>query len=212
MHLLHLNVVPFLWQLFSGQVLIDGTAVDYVLLLVDRTAIGKELERARATIPLSQARYLRNIHTRFRSYKAVDWMECFLLLGEAVLADRLPEPYFEMFMALRRACRLLFRRRGMTSDELTAVDADLHQFYSSFYTLVYRGELARVSLCRFTIEAVLDTVPNIRSCGPVWVYWQFPMDRYIGTLHRLMRSKSSPHVARTKAITRIFGGADYHFW
>jgi len=185
MHLLLLNVFPFLRQLFSGQVLIDGTADDYVLSPVDRTATGTELERARATIPLSQARSLRNIDTRFRSYKAVDWMECFLFLGEAVLADRFPEPYFKMYMALRRACRLLFRPRGMTSDELTAVDADLRQFYSSFYTQVYRGELARVSLFRFTIAAVLDIVPNNRSSGPVWVYWHFPMERYIGTLWSL---------------------------
>ena len=204
MHLLLLSVVPFLWQLFSGQVLITGTADDYVLLPVDRTAIDKELERARDTASLSQARSLRNIDTRFRSYKAVDWLAFVLFLGEAVLVDRLPEPYFKMFMALCRACRLLFRPRGLTSDERTAVDADLRQFCSSFYTLVYRGELARVSLCRFTIAAALDIVPNIRSCGPVWVYWKFPMERYIGTLPRLMRSRSSPHAALTKAITRRY--------
>jgi len=121
-----------------------------------------------------------------------------------VLVDRLPEPYFKMFMALCRACRLLFRLRGLTSDELTAVDADLRQFCSSFFTLVYRGELSRVSLCRFTIAAVLDIAPNIRACGPEWLYWQFPMERYIGTLPWLMRSRSSPHAALTKAMTRRY--------
>jgi len=125
MHLLLLNVVPFLWQLFSGQVLINGTADDYVLSPVYRTAIDKELERARDTASLSQARPLRNIDTRFRSYKDVERMAFVLFLWEAVLVDRLPEPYFQMFMAHFRACRVFLRPRGLTSDELTAVDADL---------------------------------------------------------------------------------------
>ena len=61
-----------------------------------------------------------------------------------------------------------------------------------------------MSLCCFTIAAVLAIVPNIRSCGPVLVYWQFPMERYIGTLLRLLSSRSSPHAARTRATTRRY--------
>jgi len=61
-----------------------------------------------------------------------------------------------------------------------------------------------VLLCCFTIAAVLAIVPNIRSCRPVWVHWQFPIERYIGTLPRLLRSRSSPHAARAKATTRRY--------
>lgn len=40
--------------------------------------------------------------------------------------------------------------------------------------------------CRSTVVALLDIVDNIRACGPVWSFLQFPMERVIGTLPPLI--------------------------
>lgn len=169
--------------------------------MADAITVGQEIAASKATVPASQARALRDVHVRFRSYKAVDWMMFIMSTGEAFLADRISETAFSMFMALCQACRLLFRPRGLTEEDLEEVDALLRRFCDMFYSHVYRGGWECVSLCRSTITALLDVVPNIRACGPAWVSWQFPMERYIGTLPRLIKSKSHPYPALANAVS-----------
>ena len=58
------------------------------------------MENGRATVPLAQARSLRNVAVHSASFKAVDWMFFVLSSGEAVLADRVPDNVFNTFMDL----------------------------------------------------------------------------------------------------------------
>lgn len=204
MHLILLKVVPLFWKLFAGELQFGDQAEDYVLDPAVVQGIGRELEAARLTVPLSQARSLRNLAQRFRSYKAVDWLVFVVSTGEAVLAGGLPTKYFDMFMALSRACRLLFQPRGLATSEIQDIEAVLRPFCASFYSLMYRGQANRVSLCRSTIVGLLDVASNIQNCGLSWVYWQFPMERYIGTLPMLIKSRSSPHAGHTWAVSRRY--------
>jgi len=48
--------------------------------------------------------------------------------------------------------------------------------------------------------ALLDVTANLRSCGPAWSYWQFPAERLLGTLSRLIRSRCFPYAALTNAV------------
>ena len=52
--------------------------------------------------------------------------------------------------------------------------------------------------------ALLDIPYNKEACGSVWSYWQFPMERHIGTLPALMRCRSSPHAALMNAVARKY--------
>lgn len=91
MHLFLLNVVPRLWELLAGESDELGEDEPWLLSNADREAIGREIKAGRPTVPLSQARSLRNISKHYRSYKAVDWMYFLLSVGEVVLADRIPD-------------------------------------------------------------------------------------------------------------------------
>lgn len=196
MHLLLLNVVPLLWKLFSGGLPIVGDASeDYVLPRQTVVLIGREMEHARKTVPLSQARSLRNIDIKSKSFKAVDWMYWLLSTGEVQLAERIPDLYYNLFMSLCRASRLLFRPRGLSMSELGDVEIDLKRFVGQYYASVYRGSSQRLPVCRSTVAAVLDIVPNLRSCGPAWVSWQFPAERKIGSLTALIGSRSNPYAS-----------------
>jgi len=101
-----------------------------------REDIGREMRAGRPTVPLSQARSLRNINKHSRSFKAIDWMHFLLSIGEVVLADRIPDNYFEMFMHLCQAGRLLFKPSAITTGELRDVDKLLKRFCLAFYTHV----------------------------------------------------------------------------
>lgn len=205
MHLLLLNVTPLLWLIFSGQMGAEGDgSSDMAMAPAVVAEVGRELRNARATVPCSQARSLRNLAVSFRSYKAVDWLVFLLSTAEVVLAGRLSQPLYNMVMHLVKACRLLFRPRPLSLEELSAVDEGLKRFCQEYYALVYRGEEARLPFCRSTIAALLDIAPNIRSCGPIWTYWQFGMERLIGTLPRLVGSRSSPYPSLVKSISRKY--------
>jgi len=112
MHLVLLNVVPHLWRLFAGLKLVNKKKdEDYILPNAIVARVGTELRGARWTVPMAQERSLRNIDVHQERVKAVDWMHFILCSGEVLLAGRIPRDNFDIFMALSRACRLLFRRK-----------------------------------------------------------------------------------------------------
>jgi len=110
MHRLFCNVVPFLCELFSGVWRVPGAAQDdFVMSAAASDAAGKELRVTRSTVPRIQAPSLRDVKVHHKTYKATDWMYFILSTGEAILHGRLPDVYFESFMSLCHACRLLIR-------------------------------------------------------------------------------------------------------
>lgn len=155
-------------------------------------------------MPLSQARSLLNIVVHVGSYKAVDWLSVLLCTGEVVLAGRVPEDFFTIFMHLCRAGRLLFKPIIVTEEDLGNIDVYLKRFCSGFYKHIYVGREERLGLCRSTVVALLDVVPCTRACGPAWNLWQFPTKRYIGCMARLIRSRRFPRAALTRALSKKF--------
>jgi len=203
MHLLMQNVAPLLWKLFAGKVPVEGAAnEDYVMSAATVARIGREMVAARRTVPMIQARSLRNIDLQFRSFEAVDWMYWLLSTAEIQLVGRIPDLYYKMFMKLCKACRVLFRPRGLSVPELETVEARLQRFVHMYYTHVYGGTYERLPLCRSIITAVLDIVPSMRACGPAWASWQFPAERKIGELGTLIHSHSHPSANLNGAVTR----------
>jgi len=203
MHLLMQNVAPLLWRLFAGKVPVGGAAdEDYVIPAATVVLIGRQMAAARRTVPMVEARSLRNIDLKYRSFKAVDWMYWLVSTAEVQLAGRIPELYYEMLMALCKTCRVLFRPRGISPPELITVEARLKRFVHLYYTNVYRGTYDRLPLCRSVIAAVLDIVPSMRACGPAWASWKFPAERKIGELGTLFHSHSHPSANLTGALTR----------
>lgn len=149
-----------------------------------------------------QARSLRNVDIQFLSFKAVDWLYWLVCTGPVQLNGRIPDLYYQMFIALSKACRVLFRPRGLTAPELTTVEARLKRFVRMYYTEVYRGTYDRLPLCRNVVAAVLNIITSMRQCGPVWVSWQFPAERKLGELGTLIHSHSHPNANLTGALTR----------
>jgi len=107
-----------------------------------------------------------------------------------------------MIMYLCRAGRLHFTPDPISKANLLKADDELKKFLSAYYEEVYRGELSRVPLCRYVFLALLDVVPNLKQCGPVWCTWQFPLERLIGTLPGMVRSWWRPQASLVNAISK----------
>jgi len=117
-----------------------------------------------------------------------------------LLFRRVPDDFYKMVMCLSLAGRLLFRPSRLTPGDLDDAERELVKFLDAFYKVVYRGIPERLRVCRFMFAVLLDVVPNVRQCGPIWCYWQFPLERYIGTLPPMIRSRSRPHEALVQAM------------
>ena len=106
-----------------------------------------------------------------------------------------------MFMLLCRAGRLLFKPTFMMEDELQEADKLIKRFCHAFFTHVYAGKEDRPRVCRPTFVSHLHVTTNLRSCGPAWSFWQFPTERLLGTLSRLILSRRFPSAALTTVVS-----------
>jgi len=66
-----------------------------------------------------------------------------LSVGEVVLAHRIPDECFNMFVLPCRARRLLFKPSPMTERQLKEADNLLKRFCQAYYTQVYAGKDGR---------------------------------------------------------------------
>lgn len=123
-----------------------------------------------------------------------------LSLAKVVVVDRIPEVHYEMVMFLLKACRLIFCPSGLSRKNVTTIKILLEKLLSSFYANIFRRDPARLNLCHLPIATLLDVVPGILACGPVWVSWQFRIERAIGTRTPMFTSRSGIHAALTHAI------------
>ena len=96
-------------------------------------------------------------------------------------------------MDLSRAARLLYRPSGsINAVELAQADKYLRHCCSGYCKKFYEARTERLELCRSTFAALLVVVDDVRTCGPAWFFWQFPVYRLISTLTPFFRSRRYP--------------------
>jgi len=66
-----------------------------------------------------------------KSFQAVDWVHYILCTGEVFFAGRFPGYFYNIFMPLCRAGRLLFRPSAFSEAEITAIDNDVKYFVTN---------------------------------------------------------------------------------
>ncbi|KAH9946895.1 hypothetical protein B0H21DRAFT_857356 [Amylocystis lapponica] len=50
-------------------------------------------------------------------------------------------------------------------------------------------------MCPLTIHALLHVADSIRATGPVWAAWEFPMERFCGTLLPALKNRRYPYAS-----------------
>jgi len=104
MHVVLLNISHHRWKPFWGLKLVNKKKDEtYKMPKAIVSLIGRELREERRTVPLAQARPLRNVDIHFKAFEAFDWTHFILCSGEFLLASRSPTALYGIFMALSRA-------------------------------------------------------------------------------------------------------------
>lgn len=58
-------------------------------------------------------------------------------------------------------------------------------------------------MCPLTVHALLHVVPSMRATGPVWASWEFPMERFCGTLLPAVKSRRFPYASLSNYATEL---------
>lgn len=67
-------------------------------------------------------------------------------------------------------------------------------------SIYYQHDPERISACPLTVHALLHIADSIKAVGPVWSYWEFPMERYCGTLQPAIRSRRFPYASLDRFV------------
>ncbi|KAK4690203.1 hypothetical protein P7C70_g9653, partial [Phenoliferia sp. Uapishka_3] len=192
MHLFFENIVKNLLLLWKGAY--KGHRGPFVLPKEMWDLIDEEILLSFNFIPASFGRRMPAPGEHLTWFTAEDFSTFLLLVGPAVLFNRLPTPYYNNFLALRDITRQLFAFSIPRADVLPGgrLDVDIKNWYQTYETLYYRQEPSRLNAVPITIHSSLHLCRVMLAIGPLHLVWSFCMERYCQTLGNLVTSKLHP--------------------
>ena len=191
MHLVS-NVTSLMFSHWSGK--LDSKA-RYVIPDKVWAEIGEEQVQCRRTLPSVICRTPRSIAVSHKSYKTKEWETWLFIFSLPLLRGRLWGRAYAHWAMFVRAMTLLFQKE-LAPDEIDYAER-LLEIWVRQYEEIYYGHgdggdasADRLSACRGQIHGLLHLPQNTRVLGPLFCYWQYPVERYIGQFERLATSRS----------------------
>ncbi|KAF8262478.1 hypothetical protein EI94DRAFT_1773176 [Lactarius quietus] len=98
-------------------------------------------------------------------------------------------PHFILLVKLLTTC-LKFE---ITSEEIIFIHSRFIDWVEKYERFHYQHDASRMSTCPVTIHVLLHIADSIKTCGPVWCYWAFPVERYCNRVKPAIRSRRFPY-------------------
>lgn len=215
MHLIWENVIPNLVLHWTGEYKgLDSGREPYQLSSAVWEAVGEKTASAGSTIPSAYGARVPNIAKERYLLSAEMWSFWSLYLGPILLRNRFHRPkYYCHFIQLVQLLNICLKfeikdseiehlRRGFINwvkeYERCAYGSSPHPRANNRVqrpSIYYQYNLTRLSACPLTIHALLHIADSIKSMGPVWCYWAYPMERYCGRLQPAIKSRRFPYAS-----------------
>ncbi|KAF9044101.1 hypothetical protein BJ165DRAFT_1347492 [Panaeolus papilionaceus] len=204
MHLIWENTLKNLIQLWTGQFnerAVSHTGQPYRIDSKTWNKIGSDTLAAGRTIPLVFSTVVPNIAKKGVMLTAEMYSNWTLYIAPVLLQDAFEEvAYYSHFLLLVRLIRLCLAI-DMSPEDLDEVEVGFRKWVQEYETLYYMHDPQRLSCCPLTIHALLHIANGIRACGPVWVYWAYPMERHCNDLLQAIRSRRHPYTSILNFVT-----------
>ena len=197
MHLVS-NVTSLMYLHWSGKMV---SIADYVIPDKVWTNIGNEQLQCRQTLPSAIVRTPRSIAVSHRSYKTKEWEHWLFIYSLPLLRGRLWNKAYAHWSMFVRAMYLLFQKE-ITHEEIDYAERLLEAWVRMYEEIYYQGNASQLSACRSQIHYLLHMAQNVRTLGPLFCYWQYPVERYIGQFERWATSKSQINVSLMNNIVQ----------
>ncbi|KAF7325517.1 hypothetical protein MKEN_00400800 [Mycena kentingensis (nom. inval.)] len=205
MHLIPENLVKNLLDLWSGEFKnLDTGKEDYELTEATREAIGRDCALAGDTTPAAFGARVPNLHTQRHYFTAESYTLWTTLLGPVLLHGRFQRPkYYNHFLdlvSIFNDCLALSIDREYVDTTLRQNIIDWVKKYERYY---YQHNVSRLRACPLTVHALLHIADNILNAGPMWTYWNYITERFVGYLVRSSKSRKNPYASFARRLREI---------
>ncbi|KAI0043591.1 hypothetical protein FA95DRAFT_1546235 [Auriscalpium vulgare] len=201
MHLIWENTIKNLVLLWTGSFKgLDEGDGSYHIASDVWDAIGAATAATGSTIPGCYGARPPNMAADKTSTTADSWSFWTLYLGPILLRRKFKHArYYEHFIKLVKLLHKCLDFSLSTAD-IQAIRDGFSSWVEKFEDLYYQHNPRRISTCLITIHALLHIADSIESCGPVWAYWAFPMERYCGLIRPAIKSRKHPYASLDRFI------------
>ncbi|QRV91937.1 Transposase family tnp2 [Ceratobasidium sp. AG-Ba] len=116
--------------------------------------------------------------------------------------------YYDHFVKLVRLLQDCLQLE-ITEDKLEEIRIGYADWVQEYERLYYQYKADRLQACTLPIHSLLHIADDIRTMGPVWCYWAFPMERFNGGLAhankncRFVWASIDNHVLGVAQLTQI---------
>ncbi|EPS96540.1 hypothetical protein FOMPIDRAFT_1150831 [Fomitopsis schrenkii] len=204
MHLVWENLLPNLVSLWTGE--FKGLELNNEPFVIEKTvweAIGTACKASGQTIPSAFGAAVPNIATEAALFTAETWSLFAQHLGPIILRRSFRrEHFYAHFIELIRLLNICLQFE-ITSAEILDVEAGFIDWVREYEQLYYQHKAEYLSMCPLTVHALLHVVPSMRATGPVWASWEFPMERFCGTLLPAVKSRRFPYASLSNYATEL---------
>ncbi|KIL56887.1 hypothetical protein M378DRAFT_62534, partial [Amanita muscaria Koide BX008] len=202
MHLIWSNLIPNLILLWTGNFKkLDHSGQGYVLVEKVWDEIGKVTAECSKTIPAAFGPRLPNIALPNGHITAEMRSVWTVFLAPILLRGRfLRECYYKHFLSLVRLLKLCLEFE-LSAGQVDELEEGFKMWVIEYEKFYYKYDPLRVAACPITVHALLHIASSIRSSGPVWAYWAFPMERHCGEILPYIRSRRYPYKSIDHYVT-----------
>ncbi|KAG8900769.1 hypothetical protein FRC00_011291 [Tulasnella sp. 408] len=204
MHMVWENVVKTLANLWCGDYksLDEGTEA-YGIHKTIWSAIGQGCKNSGDTIPSTFGCRVPNIAEERSHFIAESWSQWTMYLAPALLRKRFKDPiYYRHFIDLVSLLNKCLSR-SLNFEEVDTLRLGFAEWVREYESIYLQENLQRLPVCTLPIHSLLHIADSIRSMGPVWCYWAFPMERFCGSLLPAIKSRRYPYASIDRRVTEL---------
>ncbi|KAF7361101.1 hypothetical protein MSAN_01141700 [Mycena sanguinolenta] len=205
MHLIPENIIKNLLTLWTGDFKgLDEGVGEYKLQPAVVAQIGDACVAAGDTTPAAFGARVPNLATQQHYFTAESYTLFTALLGPIVLRDRFAKPkYYKHFIELVSIfndCLALTIDRDYVDNQLRK---RIYKWVQDFEKYYYQYDPGRLSVCTLTLHAMIHIPDDILNTGPMWCYWNYATERFVGFLVRSSKSRKNPYASFARRLREI---------
>ncbi|KZP14756.1 hypothetical protein FIBSPDRAFT_751338 [Athelia psychrophila] len=196
MHLIWKNLIKNLILHWMGKFKgLDAGTESYKLMKKVWEALSEATAAAGSTIPSAYSSRVPNITKSKLLVSAEMWSFWALYLGLILLRQQFSQAKYHChFVRLVKLLNICLQFQ-ISDDEIDFIREGFIRWVLEYEDIYYQHDPERISACPVTIHALLHITDSIKSMGPVWCYWMFPMEWYCGTFLPSIRSHRFPYTS-----------------
>lgn len=131
---------------------------------------------------------LRNFLEYMNQMTAAEWQLFTFLLAPVYMKDVLPDEDYNEYISLVEAIQISCDY-VLTLEDILDMDEGIVRFNEYYQRRYYRMEWARLKACLPVFHQILHVPQALCWAGPLYVYSQWAMERFCGTLARSAKSR-----------------------